>query len=439
MLILFFTSKADNLYINSQFYHSSGIYFEPISKIRLFSENYNFISYFDILQPENLKYKIVDISHKLYEHCILTNIANNCNIYNHHTQLEFMKKRINYFLGEISFITRQAHNITKIPKNSDPFLHQIRNVLLQSKIRQKTSLYWPKENLFLLPNPFSEQLENLSSNLNNVTMYKDWHKSQIYPNLHIYRILAANWLMDLHEISRSFLSLLTQLTEAMTHAATNLWHPMLLPDTFLDFKSNKEDPHLPTSLFSMVIPFSKIRYFTFNNYLIFTMTIPIPSSEEFQVFKTHSTPIHFDFNTDYIIPIFIKPQFSYIAISPNNESYFTTNENFLASCHQNGLQNFCHPPHSIYSTQNNPICETSMFIKSQPYKCKTFISFNEYPFLTPLLSHRGWLYSTILPKQIFLSCSKNSKTLITLQGIGILQIEFDCNLDSSIPYYNIKN
>ena len=54
-------------------------------------------------------------------------------------------------------------------------------------------------------------------------------------------------------------------------------------------------------------------------------------------------------------------------------------------------------------------------------------------------THRGWLYSTILPKQIFLSCSKNSKTLITLQGIGILQIESDCNLDSSIPYYNIRN
>ena len=68
MLILFFTSEAENLYINSQFYHASGIYFEPISKIRLFSENYNFISYFDILQPEKLKYKIVDISYKLYEH-----------------------------------------------------------------------------------------------------------------------------------------------------------------------------------------------------------------------------------------------------------------------------------------------------------------------------------------------------------------------------------
>ena len=112
-------------------------------------------------------------------------------------------------------------------------------------------------------------------------MNKAWHKPQINPNLQIYRILATNWLMDLHEISRSFLSLLTQLTEAITHAATNLWIPMLLPDTFLDFKFNKGEPHLPTSLSSMVTPFSKLTYFTFNNYSIFTMTIPIPSSEEF--------------------------------------------------------------------------------------------------------------------------------------------------------------
>ena len=81
MLILFFTSTAEHPYIHSQFYHSSGIYFEPISEIRLFSENYNFISYFDILQLENLKYKIYDISHKFYEDCVLTNIVNNCNIH----------------------------------------------------------------------------------------------------------------------------------------------------------------------------------------------------------------------------------------------------------------------------------------------------------------------------------------------------------------------
>ena len=138
------------------------------------------------MQSENSKYKIVDISHQLYEHCVFTNIANNCNIYNHHTQLEFMKKLIHFFLENFLFIFRNARNITNIPKNSDPFLHQIQKVLLQLKIRRKTSLYWSKENLFLLPNPLSEQLKNLSSNLNNVTMYKDWHKSQIYPNFHIH-------------------------------------------------------------------------------------------------------------------------------------------------------------------------------------------------------------------------------------------------------------
>ena len=164
---------------------------------------------------------------------------------------------------------------------------------------------------------------------------------------------------------------------------------MLLPDTFLDFKSNKENPHLSTSLFSMVLPFSEIQYFLFDKYF--------PSAEEFQLFKPHRIPIHLDFNTDVISSIYIKPQNSYLSISSNNQSYFTTNENFLNACYQNGFQTFCHPPRSISNIDNNLICETSMFLNSQPYKCDIFISFSEYPFLTPLQFYHGWLYSTISP------------------------------------------
>ena len=171
---------------------------------------------------------------------------------------------------------------------NDPFLQHIQKELLELRMRKGTSFYWPKESLFLLRSPFFQEVTNLSSKLGNIITYKDWHSSQKDPNIHLYRILAANWLKDLYEISQSFLLLPDQLTEAITHAATNLWHPMLLPDTFLDFKSNKEDPHFPTSLFSMVLYISKIQYFLFDKSWIFIMTIPIPSTEEFQLFETTS-------------------------------------------------------------------------------------------------------------------------------------------------------
>ena len=166
----------------------------------------------------------------------------------------------------------------------------MQKVLLELRIRQETSLYCPKGNLFLLPNPFFRKVTNLSSKLVIITTYKDWHSSQKDPNVHLYRIWAENWLKDLHEISQSFLLLFDQLTEAITHAATNLWHSMLLPDTLLDLKPSKEDPHLSTFLFSMDPPFSKIQYFLFDKHLIFIMTIPIPSAEEFQLFKPHPIP-----------------------------------------------------------------------------------------------------------------------------------------------------
>ena len=103
ILIALFYSKAQKYFIDSQFSHSSNIYFESISKVRLFLKNI-FISYIDIFQPDALKYRIIDFSHKLYEYCILSNIANNCNLYDHLTQLDFIEHRSNYFLGEISFI-----------------------------------------------------------------------------------------------------------------------------------------------------------------------------------------------------------------------------------------------------------------------------------------------------------------------------------------------
>ena len=148
--------------------------------------------------------------------------SNNCNLYNHQTQLQFIEQRINYFLEEISFISKQTRNITNIYKTNDPFLQQMQKVLLELRMRQETSLYWSKENLFLLPNPLFQKIANLFSKLGNIITCKNWDDSQKCPNIHIYRILAANWLKDLHAISQSFLLLLDQLTEAITHAATNL-------------------------------------------------------------------------------------------------------------------------------------------------------------------------------------------------------------------------
>ena len=76
----------------------------------------------------------------------------------------------------------------------------IQKVLLEFKVRQETCLYWRKENLFLLPNPFSQKVTNLSSKLGKILTYKESHDFQKDPNIHLYRILAANWLKDLHEI-----------------------------------------------------------------------------------------------------------------------------------------------------------------------------------------------------------------------------------------------
>ena len=45
----------------------------------------------------------------------------------------------------------------------------------------------------------------------------------------------------------------------------------------------------------------------------------------------------------------------------NNQSYVTTNENFLNACYQNGFQTFCHPPRSISNTSNTLFAKHQYF------------------------------------------------------------------------------
>ena len=130
-----------------------------------------------------------------------------------------------------------------------------------------------------------------------------------------------------------------------------------------------------------------------------------------------------DFWTDVIFSMYMKHQIPYLAISSNNQSYFSTNESVLIACYQNGFQTFCHSPKSMSNTNNNPICETSMFLNSQLYKWKILISFSECPFLTPMQSYHGCLHSTIFPKQIFLSCLK-IKALVLFSFLPLIESLF---------------
>ena len=146
-------------------------------------------------------------------------------------------------------------------------------------MRQKTSLYWPKENLFLLPNPFHQK----------------------FLNLFFYSLTNLQKLLPMPQLIYGTLCyfLIPSWTSNLTKKTHIYQHPF----------------------FSMVLPFAKIQYFLFNKYLISTMTIPIACTEEFQLFKPHPISIYLDFNTDVISSVCMKLQISYLAISSNNQSY----------------------------------------------------------------------------------------------------------------------
>ena len=201
----------------------------------------------------------------------------------------------------------------------------------------------------------------------------------------------------------------------------------LLPDTFLYLNSNKENPRLSTSLFSIVLPFSKIQYFLFDKYLIFIMTIRIPSTTEFQLFKPHPIPIYLDFNTDVISSVYMKPEIHYLPISLNNQSYFTTNEDFFNACHQNRFQTFCHPPRILQTKSGCNLDSSTLYYHLQTHLSIMDNSIPASKSITSLAIISPFLYNISIQEPHLLK-----KVLLLLQQKEDMHYQFSKTMSLSL-------
>ena len=374
------------------------------------------MSYLNTSQLYTLKDKLINDYNTLTYKCF-----NNCNKINFKINIEL----ISNLLDKIPTIVNQTYNMNPTSQNNNNFSNKIKKAFEKLKNNQQSSLYLPEDNLFLLPTPISKNIENFSKN----------EKFKELSNL--YNLDSMFKIRNIQETLNFYLPLLQQLIEALTHTGANSWNPMLFPDSLFEFKFNLSD-----SFFFNILPFSKIKHFIIEDYLIFMLTIPIPSSDKFHIFKPHPFPIFFNINNIYTISIHHKPQISYLALSSDNKSYFIANDHFINSCYHTEIGIFCYINFPILNTKEDPICETTIYTQSNPHKCNYIMNINKYHFWTPLQIHYGWLYSNYFPKRFYLHCPEKPDIIIDIESTGVLQINPDCMLNprtvSHYPYKNLK-
>ena len=129
--------------------------------------------------------------------------------------------------------------------------------------------------------------------------------------------------------------------------------------------------------------------------------------------------------------VLIESKITYLALSHNQQTYFTFDHHFINLCHSTQIGKLCNFTPFIWSTNKNPICETTHLMENKPYQCPFYLKISNNIQWTFLTIHNEWLYATFLPTKIQIHCPQTLSTYITPNNSGILKTQPECTIQCS--------
>ncbi|KAL4082901.1 hypothetical protein QTP88_029555 [Uroleucon formosanum] len=170
---------------------------------------------------------------------------------------------------------------------------------------------------------------------------------------------------------------------------------------------------------------SEITIFTQKNYLIFVIEIPLLSNEKYTVYHPIPLPIP---HTDRTI-VLIDTEVEYLALSSDNEKFFTLSTEQWEKCKSLGLDKLCKQDSLIHHRLGSDSCEVSLLTDPQPFPktCNLkFISLNANIW-HKLTKTNTWLYYTQHSTLGTISCSNSlEKFQIEINNVGRITISKFC-------------
>ena len=127
----------------------------------------------------------------------------------------------------------------------------------------------------------------------------------------------------------------------------NIWNPKLIDSEKYtkildDIRLAKSEIYLPLNFtFSDLYEVSKMSVHSFENQLIFLLTIPLISNNELKLYKIHSVTASKSFGDSQQFEIFSEPKIEYLGLSIDSYKYFKFNGQWFHSCSSLSSGNFC--------------------------------------------------------------------------------------------------
>ena len=184
---------------------------------------------------------------------------------------------------------------------------------------------------------------------------------------------------------------------------------------------------------SDLLRISEITIFIQQEYLIFSITIPLISNKEFYVYRPIPLPILYNRNT----LILIDPEIEYLALSNDNEEFFSLNTKHWENCLSLNTHKICKGNQIFYRKSRINICEIAILTyQTIPDNCKLKMINLNTPIWDRLARGNAWLFYSP-PTTITIKCTEPSQIITTeISGIGRLTTSPNCetHTEHSILY-----
>jgi hypothetical protein len=434
----------------------SGIYYEPIYKMKFYSSKFNLITHVNIsvfIEKFDEMNNLINYNDKL---CLAnTNVSNICNnfkselkitkttLLKRYTSLMSLQNGVRMKRGLINVIGEFENWAFGVVGDSD--YQKIQQEINTNKNNNEKTLVTMKTQVKLVQSSLN-QMSNVSSitSQNFIKLQREYNdlvnkinfKQNDLIEIQINQQLS-NYLTNFNFIMTSFSLEMEELLNALLLAHKNILHPVILNNIQLktilgniqsELSTNQVLP-LNIDVNSSLEEFMKLVTITtkFSNFqLLFIINFPICTPEIYTLFQIWPMPIEVT-NSQFM---FIQPNNPYLAISQNNQQFISFSDVDYNKCTLGITVKYCELDIPVY-LGIYPLCEIQLLKLTNntvlPKQCAVHHIFHNNAYFKKLNTKNTFLYWVSTTVQTTLVCSA-STTFHILKGAGTIKLPSACSL-----------
>ena len=226
------------------------------------------------------------------------------------------------------------------------------------------------------------------------------------------------------------------LIDAILLAKQGILHPAILSPEQLLRSAQKiketlvyEFPLTPEELLTEQIEkITDLNVMFIRGRILFELTIPLLERKTYNLYKIYPVPSTHKLGTKTVIS-YIQPQTQFIAVSVDEQQYFSPTEEYLKTCRLHHNQFLGPTTLPVYQADRQPTCESTLLLNPTAINwntCAIKLTTQAKPYWQTLNAPATWLYFMPENKKAQIYCKDRKPVTQKISAIGIFKLEPGC-------------